>query len=106
MSEKREEMTVREAGKLGGEKRAAELGHDGYAALGRKGGATTKARHGNDFYTRIGQKGGDTVRRTKGQKFFQEIGRKGGQKVRELIERGKIGVASDLIRDDPDHSTR
>ena len=32
------EMSVREAGKRGGEVRKEELGHEGYVELGRKGG--------------------------------------------------------------------
>lgn len=88
MSETRE-MTVREAGRLGGAKRRDELGHEGYQALGKKGGAATKERHGSAFYSEIGKKGGETVRRERGPDFFQKIGRKGGARVRELIEKGK-----------------
>ena len=39
MAEKHEgEMTVREAGKLGGEERKKELSHEGYEDLGHMGG--------------------------------------------------------------------
>src|SRR5687768_17607386 len=83
------DMTVREAGRLGGDKRKEALGADGYSKLGKKGGQTTKERHGHDFYSEIGRKGGEVVRRERGPEFFSQIGRKGGQRVRELIEKGK-----------------
>lgn len=44
------EMTVREAGHLGGEKG------------GHKGGETTKEKHGHEFYEEIGHKGGQKVK--------------------------------------------
>ena len=67
------EMSVREAGRKGGE----------------KGGQTTKERYGTPFYKEIGRKGGEAVRDERGHEFYEEIGRKGGQKVRELIAEGK-----------------
>jgi hypothetical protein len=63
------EMTVREAG--------------------RKGGETTAERHGHEFYEEIGRKGGQKVRDEYGIPFYEEIGHKGGQKVRDLIAEGK-----------------
>jgi general stress protein YciG len=89
MAKRGGDMTVREAGKMGGEARKEALGPEGYSELGKKGGQTTKERHGPGFYSEIGRKGGEVVRRERGPEFFSEIGRKGGQKVRELIERGK-----------------
>ena len=55
-------MTVREAGRKGGQKVRDERGHG--------------------FYEEIGRKGGETVRDTRGHEFYEEIGHKGGQKVR------------------------
>jgi len=68
------EMTVREAG--------------------RKGGETTAERHGHEFYEEIGRKGGVKVRDEYGVQFYEEIGHKGGQKVRDLIEEGKRAMGS------------
>jgi hypothetical protein len=55
------EMTVQEAGRLGG----------------RKGGERTAETHGREFYEKIGRMGGE-----KG-------GHNGGQRVKQLIEEGK-----------------
>jgi len=66
---------------LGGEMSVREAG--------RKGGETTAERHGHEFYEEIGRKGGVKVRDEYGVQFYEEIGHKGGQKVRELIEEGK-----------------
>jgi general stress protein YciG len=56
---------------------------------GRKGGETTAERHGHEFYEEIGRKGGQKVRDEYGIPFYEEIGHKGGQKVRDLINEGK-----------------
>lgn len=68
------EMTVREAG--------------------RKGGETTSERYGHEFYEEIGRKGGQKVRDEYGIPFYEEIGHKGGQKVRDLIEEGKRAMGA------------
>ena len=67
------DLSVREAGRRGGE----------------KGGQTTKQRYGTPFYREIGKKGGQAVREGRGHEFYEEIGRKGGQRVRELIMAGR-----------------
>ncbi|MHB1415086.1 MAG: hypothetical protein ACYC1C_07515 [Chloroflexota bacterium] len=66
---RKEPMTVREAG--------------------RKGGETTSNKYGREFYEQIGRKGGETVSNKYGHEHFEEIGHLGGQKVRDLINRGK-----------------
>jgi len=56
---------------------------------GRKGGETTSKKYGPGFYEEIGRKGGQTVSRKYGHEHFEEIGKKGGNKVARLIEQGK-----------------
>jgi general stress protein YciG len=68
-------MTVREAGRKGGQKVRDERGHA--------------------FYQEIGRKGGETVRDQRGHEFYEEIGHKGGQKVKELIAAGKRRAAEE-----------
>jgi uncharacterized protein len=56
---------------------------------GRKGGNTTRARYGAEFFQEIGAKGGKAVSERYSNEHFREIGRKGGRRVAELIERAK-----------------
>lgn len=56
---------------------------------GRRGGETTAKKYGRSFYEKIGRKGGKSVASKYSHEHFEEIGRKGGLKVAELIERGK-----------------
>jgi general stress protein YciG len=56
---------------------------------GRKGGQKVRDQRGHSFYEEIGRKGGETVRNTRGRDFYEQIGHKGGQRVKELIEAGK-----------------
>ena len=79
MAEKEEKggMSVKEAGKKGGEKTAETHGKEFYKEIGHKGGEKTSDTHGQEFYEEIGHKGGE-----KG-------GPKGGQRVKELVEEGK-----------------
>ncbi len=56
---------------------------------GRKGGNTTRDRYGSDFFQEIGAKGGRTVSERYSSDHFREIGRKGGRRVAELIARAK-----------------
>ncbi len=58
MTDKQQQLTCEAAGRVGGEKRSAALGREGYRALGLKGGAATKARYGTEHYQRIGRLGG------------------------------------------------
>src|SRR5277367_1315773 len=83
------EMSVREAGKKGGDTVRERYGSGFYEAIGRKGGQATRERHGAQFYEAIGQKGGKVVKEKYGSDFYEEIGHKGGQKVKRLIAEAK-----------------
>ena len=83
------EMSVREAGKKGGDAVRDRYGSGFYERIGRKGGQVTRERHGQGFYEAIGQKGGKVVKDKYGADFYEEIGHKGGQKVKMLIEQAK-----------------
>lgn len=60
---------------------------------GRKGGNKVRDTRGSAFFSEIGKKGGTTTWKTHGREFYQEIGKKGGTiggaRVRELIAKGK-----------------
>jgi len=87
------EMSVREAGKKGGDTVRNRYGPEFYEKIGRKGGQATRERHGSEFYEAIGQKGGQTVKAKYGADFYEEIGHKGGQKVKQLIAEAKMSQA-------------
>ena len=89
------EMSVREAGKKGGDTVRNRYGSGFYEAIGRKGGQVTRERHGSGFYEAIGQKGGQVVKDKYGANFYEEIGHKGGQKVKALIEQAKKSLAEE-----------
>ena len=101
MTEKRagdddqQELSVREAGKKGGETVRKRYGSTFYEEIGRKGGKATRDRHGVEFYESIGQKGGKVVKEKYGADFYEEIGHKGGQKVKQLIAEAKKKLEQD-----------
>jgi len=88
------EMSVREAGKKGGDTVRNRYGSGFYEKIGRKGGQVTRERHGAEFYEAIGQKGGKVVKDKYGPDFYEEIGHKGGQKVKKLIAEAKKNAAA------------
>jgi uncharacterized protein len=89
------EMSVREAGKKGGDAVRERYGSSFYEEIGRKGGKATRDRHGVEFYESIGQKGGQVVKEKYGADFYEEIGHKGGQKVKKLIAEAKKKLEDD-----------
>ncbi|MDQ2662951.1 MAG: general stress protein B [Candidatus Eremiobacteraeota bacterium] len=92
------EMSVRDAGKKGGDTVRDRYGSTFYEEIGRKGGKATRERHGVEFYEAIGQKGGQAVKDKYGADFYEEIGHKGGQKVKRLIEDAKKKIAADELK--------
>jgi general stress protein YciG len=89
------DMSVREAGKKGGDTVRERYGSGFYETIGRKGGEATRERHGAQFYEAIGQKGGRVVKDKYGTDFYEEIGHKGGQKVKRLIAEAKKTLAEE-----------
>jgi general stress protein YciG len=61
-------MSVREAGKRGGDRVKAKYGSQFYELIGRKGGEATKGKYGPSFYEQIGQKGGQSQRRSNAER--------------------------------------
>lgn len=61
----RGEMTVREAGKLGGDAVKEKYGPDFYAKIGKKGGRSLKSRvavKDPGYYVRLGKAGGEVIK--------------------------------------------
>ncbi|MBV8244281.1 MAG: general stress protein B [Candidatus Eremiobacteraeota bacterium] len=94
------EMSVREAGKKGGNTVRDRYGSGFYEEIGRKGGKATRERHGAEFYETIGQKGGKVVKDKYGPNFYEEIGHKGGQKVKKLIAEAKKKLAEETSEEE------
>jgi general stress protein YciG len=72
------ELTLREAGRRGGQTTYARHGREHLAAAGRKGGRVTAETRGREQYAAMGRKGGQAVR-SRRPDHFETIGRKGGQ---------------------------
>ncbi len=57
MEPEKPEMTVRQAGRLGGEAVKAKHGVEHYHRIGKLGGVANLAKRGHDYYVEIGKKG-------------------------------------------------
>ena len=79
MAEDSGSMTVKEAGRKGGKKTAAQHGPDFYSKIGKKGGEARKQKLGKNGYRDLGRKGGQTTAKRQGAEFYSFIGRKGGK---------------------------
>jgi general stress protein YciG len=71
-------------GRLGGEARKEQLGHEGYVRLGKQ----AYEKLGPEFYAEIGRKGGEAVKEGRGPGFYARIGRKGGEARKRQLQGG------------------
>ena len=71
------EISMREAGRRGGNRVRERYGIEHFARIGATGG-----QHG-------GRKGGLATAARHGRTHFQEIGRRGAERLRELVARGQ-----------------
>ena len=71
-----QEVTVREAGRRGGNATKAKYGHDFYSRNGQKGGKTTAEKYDRDFYRKAGGRGGSATLQKYGRDYYVEISRK------------------------------
>lgn len=83
------EMSVREAGRLGGHARKQALGPDGYSELGHRGVDALREQLGSGAMATIGREGGHVRRRMLGREGYARLGRQGGRRMRELVGKGR-----------------
>ena len=83
------EMSVREAGKKGGDTVRERYGSGFYETDRPQGRASDPRAARRPVLRTIGQKGGRVVKDKYGSDFYEEIGHKGGQKVKKLIAEAK-----------------
>lgn len=78
----RGEMTVREAGKKGGDAIKKKYGSEFFSKIGKKGGKSLRSRvavEDPSFYVRIGKAGGDAVKEKHDPAYFSRLGQMGAQ---------------------------
>jgi hypothetical protein len=82
-------MSVREAGRLGGQARKQALGPRGYSELGHRGVDALREQRGPGAMATIGREGGHVRQRVLGREGYARLGRQGGRRMRELVEKGR-----------------
>ena len=80
---RRKALSVREAGRKGGEK-TARRGSEFYREIGKKGGRSRASELGSAGFKQLGQRGGKAV--SQDHVHMVEIGRKGGQALKFELE--------------------
>lgn len=88
-NEQKKDLTVREAGKRGGDECAQKHGPGFYEEIGKRGGTRTRDKYGQEFYAEIGKAGGAATAAKHGPEFYARIGKLGGSRVRQLIQKAK-----------------
>jgi len=100
VSKSQGDMTVKEAGRMGGNAVKNKYGSDFFSEIGKKGGRTVSDERGAEFFSAIGRVGGKAVKERFGPDHYLEIGKKGGDAVKEKYgpdyykEIGKKGGAA------------
>ena len=87
----KKEMTVSEAGRLGGTKRKDKIGSEGFKELGKKGGTKTKELYGSEYYEKIGRIGGETTKERHGLEHYE--------KMRELAVKARTEKLHEAVED-------
>ena len=65
-------ITVREAGKRGGQRVAAKYGREYFSNIGKKGGLALSEKSDGSFYVENGKKGGSTCRQKRSKRSAEE----------------------------------
>ena len=83
------DLTVREAGRRGGQKVRDKHGREFYVEIGKLGGRViSQKKRGTGFFVRIGKKGGDSTVAGHDREHFAKIGRMGGEALKAARDPG------------------
>lgn len=68
-----QDITTKEAGRMGGKKILEKYGKEHFAKLGQRGGRKTSERHTHEFYESMGRRGGLETARRYGRGHMRKI---------------------------------